>query len=242
SRRRNDATTLPELRVGLPCAVPSHCPRTARARAAMQHVGKAHAAQRVVDGRADALPVARHRAKRLTFATRVAETAFGQADRAVQRLDDFRQRNILGRTRKAITSRGTTERIHEPRLRKAFQQLADRGCLKMGFRAHLHRGQHLARMARKAGHHHGGVIGKAADTKHGFDGLRIGTNMVLITTRARKNASSRVLHALALPQTKRAPTGARSWILLIARIRHAPATTCTFTGAFTSACSETSTS
>src|SRR6185437_13316696 len=74
---------------------------------------------------------------------------------------------ILGRTRKAITSRGTTERIHEPRLRKAFQQLADRGCLKMGFRAHLHRGQHLARMARKAGHHHGGVIGKAADTKHG---------------------------------------------------------------------------
>ena len=38
--------------------------------------------------------------------------------------------------------------------------------------------------------------------------------MVLITTPARKNEPSRVLHTLALMQTKRAPKGARSRVLL----------------------------
>src|SRR5690606_8233395 len=93
---------------------------------------EAHAVKGRADALVDALPRHADAAVRFEAAAAVARAAFGDRDRALERIDDLRGADRIGGPRERIPPLSPSSGHHETGADERFQQLADRRLAQAG--------------------------------------------------------------------------------------------------------------
>src|SRR5688572_967445 len=133
-------------------------------RVAPQQRLEAHVRERAPYGVADALPAVADEAGGLDAAMPRAARAFGERDRAFDRVDDVGGADRGRRAGELVAAVGAAHGTHEARVLEFLEQLADRREADVRALGDARRAREVA--AREACEDHGRVVRQAADAQH----------------------------------------------------------------------------